>query len=820
MNPLVLPLVALLGNSAVAGEAPATAALVPAASVRQDVCRSTAPAGSGGALRLVRVPLAEAVRRVAERAGWRLSYSDEQLPRRLVSVVCGVFDAHAALAVILVETNLRVIVKERLLILAPMNQTDDRGADARPPQPLPLQRVQADADAASPSLLGVLAGAGSRVVLLNGDSLLASGAASMGEVLRSALPGLAVWDRGGGALRVASVRGRGGDGGPGVKIFVDGIEAADPASVLGLDLRGIAQVQWQPGAAGAARYGTDALDGVLSLTTRALQGAVANDGERTFPMSLRVGAAGSRLQRGALMSTDVGASGAWRHEARPHQAQRVATGGTDSTVVRYSLGATGFALRTGVPVGETPTTVAGGSWSAVVAATRWRMDLNARAARGRQVLSIDPRWTEPAPSAQRGTARVAALDEEAVRDAHAGLALRWGTGHSGHALQIAVARSEREATVNARRVSQQDSIRGAWPGPVTRWTARYRSDVPLPHRALTLQLVGDASHLTRSAPDSSTLTNSLGDGSITQSLAGGAVSVRGDTKRVRWSASMRGEWNDALGVRSLPLWLPSAGIEVSLPTLGRTMWRSRAAFGASARAPSPGMSAARTTSVYAQRANPSLQGERQRATEVGIDGIIGGSGKLGMTAFRQRTDGFVQLVATGQSEAEAGLVRRVVQFRSVGAVVARGVEADGVLTTRWGQGRANGSLSRSRVVTLDSTYRGPLRVGAIPLEAPQASWALAWTTRLHGGDLTIAQQTIGSWSSVLWDCAADRTVACSGGPRPVAALTRWHASFAGPPIKGWRWRLRGENLTNVQRVDGSAILVGPGRAMSVEIGRW
>jgi hypothetical protein len=54
----------------------------------------------------------------------------------------------------------------------------------------------------------------------------------------------------------------------------------------------------------------------------------------------------------------------------------------------------------------------------------------------------------------------------------------------------------------------------------------------------------------------------------------------------------------------------------------------------------------------------------------------------------------------------------------------------------------------------------------------------------------------------------------------VAPLTRWHASFAGPPIRGWRWRLRTENLTNEQRVDGSAMLVGPGRSVTVEIGRW
>jgi hypothetical protein len=123
-------------------------------------------------------------------------------------------------------------------------------------------------------------------------------------------------------------------------------------------------------------------------------------------MSLRVGAAGSRLQRGALLSTDVGASGVWHHEAQP-----AVRGIIDSPAVRYSLGATGFALRTDMPVGALPTTVAGGSWSAVVAATRWRMDLNARAARGRQVQSIDPRWTEPGLSTRPGTASVAALEK-------------------------------------------------------------------------------------------------------------------------------------------------------------------------------------------------------------------------------------------------------------------------------------------------------------------------------------------------------------------------------------------------------------------------
>ena len=536
---------------------------------------------------------------------------------------------------------------------------------------------------------------------------------------------------------------------------------------------------------------------------------------RTSPWSLRVGGAGSRLQRGVLLSTDAGASGAW------FSTPRLSAGGlTDSTAVRYSLGATGFAQRAGVPVGGLPMTIAGGSWSAVAAAARWQVDFSARVAGGRQILSIDPRWNAPTLPTRPGAASVTALDEEEVRDAHAGLAMRWTPGPAGHALQLAVARSDREATVGARRFSQQDSLRVAWRGPVTRWTARYRGEVPLPGPGLALQMVADASHLTRNAPDSSGLANSLGDSTTTQSMAGGTVSFRGNARGVHWSASLRGEWNDALGARSLPLWLPSAGLEVPLPAIGRLTWHGRAAFGTSARAPSPGMSAARTTSLYAQRANPGLRGERQRALEVGLDGSAGAAGRLALTAFHQRTDGFVQLVPTGQAEAGEGVVRRVVQFRSVGAVEARGLEADGVLTTRWGQWRATGSLTRSRVVTLDTSYRGSLAVGAVPLEAPQRSWALSWTTRLRGGDLTIAQQTIGSWSSVVWACAAGQSASCGDGPRPVAALARWHASFAGPPIRGWRWRLRAENLTNEQRVDGSAILVGPGRAVTVELGRW
>jgi hypothetical protein len=89
-------------------------------------------------------------------------------------------------------------------------------------------------------------GAGIAPTVLDADSLIARGVLSLADALRGQLPGLAAWDRGPGALRVASVRGRGADGGAGVKIFVDGIEVADPSSVLSLDMRNIAELTGFP----------------------------------------------------------------------------------------------------------------------------------------------------------------------------------------------------------------------------------------------------------------------------------------------------------------------------------------------------------------------------------------------------------------------------------------------------------------------------------------------------------------------------------------------------------------------------------------------
>ncbi|WP_353267999.1 TonB-dependent receptor [Gemmatimonas sp.] len=780
-------------------------------------CREDETAKVTGAWQLKRVPLAVALQAIAERAGWRLSYSSEYVPPTVVSVWCAPFNGLEAVHAVLRGTGLRAVLRDGLLIVVPPSngRTDVDDTGRVRPQQLPAQQIKGRLAMSRALLSDAVLGAGIAPTVLDADSLIARGVLSLADALRGQLPGLAAWDRGPGALRVASVRGRGADGGAGVKIFVDGIEVADPSSVLSLDMRSIAEMQWLPGAAGAAAYGTDALDGVLAIRTRA---ALPADDAAPSSASVRLGAAGSQLQAGSLWMIDGAGSARWTR----------AWGQTDDEArqgpraSRLNTGVSGSYQQQDVPGSATPIRVAGVAWSASVDAKHWRAQLNVRGAAGRQILVFEPTPAASSEVTRSATAEASALDEERVRDGHAGLSLQWGgTSRSMHAVQAALSFSDRDASSVAQRLSVLDSIRVAWRGPVRRWTARYRGEIPLGHRALSLSLAGDAGHLVRNAPDSSGTANALGDSSVTQSLLGGSAIVQAIVPHSRLSLGLRREWNSAIGQDRRWFWLPSAGAEFDLPAVGALASRIRVAYGSSARAPAPSMSAARSTSRFLQRANPALTGERQRTTELGISSVLGSVGTLDLTAFRQRTEGFTQLVVTGRVDTVASFPRREFQYRVLGTVEARGLEFSGTVRTRWGEGRGSGTVLRSRVVTLASGYSGVLSLGATPLEAPQRSGAASWTVRHGRSRFTVGASVIGAWRTAAFGCVGSRDATCAPrAPATVPALARWYAAFDGIPLAGWRWRVRGENLSDNQRVDGSPGLVGPGRSLSLEIGRW
>jgi hypothetical protein len=796
-------------------EAPAQAA--PGVRRTGSPCRAGLGAERDGVWEVRDMRVVDAVRAIAEREGWRLSFSHSPALDRRTSVSCDPFDARAALAVVLDGTGYRPDVREGLLILVPAPRAAIQDSGARW-QMLPLTRIEAPVHPRPDPLGDLRTNAGRPPIELTADQLLARGMLSLGEALRGAIPGVTAWDRGTGALRVASVRGRGGDGGTSVKVLVDGIEVADPASVLGMDLRAIAQVQWIPGGAGAALYGTDALDGVLSVRTRADAGTRAVAAEPTTSASLRLGAASSPRDGRLLSLADATTSLRWR-SAPP----RGVDSGRGPPVPRWATALTGMLQRGDAALAVRPSYVVGGAWSATRQGRLLSATMKARVAAGRQTLAVVPA-EDPALRAGGGPGAMATLDEERVRDAHLGVELRWGQRPDGQelpqALQLALASASREAGAGALQRSLQDSIRLAWGGPVTRLSARYSAALAGPIAGVTLRVLGDAQRLSRRAPDSSGLVNSLGDSSTTQSMAGGALVARGATGRLEWSAGVRGEWNEAFGRDSRVQWLPSVGAQLRLPDIGGVAPRARLAVGRSARAPLPGMSAARTTSVFVQLPNPLLAGERQQALEGGLGATFGGATLLDITVYRQRTDGFTQLVATGGADVVDGRTRREVQYRRVGSVESQGIEITGRTAWRLGELEGSAAVASARIVALDPLYRGVLRVGGRPLEAPQASYAVTWRTAVPGGQAAVTASGVGAWQTSAWGCVP-ASGGCSDQPlRVIPSLARLQATFVGRPLWQWQWRLRADNLLNNPRVDGSAILVGPGRSLSVEVGRW
>jgi hypothetical protein len=496
-----------------------------------------------------------------------------------------------------------------------------------------------------------------------------------------------------------------------------------------------------------------------------------------------------------------------------------------------------------VPLPADPGGTASAAVTAALDGDRWQVAVSALGGGGRQRLAFAPRVPETASTRSPTASNAALLDDERLRDAQVGVSGWHRTARVRQAWSLTSAYASRTAWTTGPRASVLDSLRGAWQGPVARHAARYATTLAFGDRAGTvadadagrrgsppgapssappvaLQLSADGTHLRRAGPDSVGFANSLGDSTVVQVAAGVGALLSGSLGPAQWSAGLRGEWNSAFGTTTRLAWLPTVGATIRRPWGDGGTWIVRAAFGASLRAPLAAMTAARTTSVFVQRANPALAGERLRGGEVG-GALEGRRWLLDLTAFRQRTDGFTQLVSTGSVPWPDGGVRREVQYRTVGVLQAQGVELRARGSGWWGSWEGSGSAVRSRLLALSPDYVGPLVAGDAPLEAPQGTAAASWTGSWRGGRVSVGISRLGAWQTRLPPCGLPGEPACgSDRVQRVAALTRWQASYGRALPGGWQWRLRAENLTNTQRADGSAVLVAPGRTVLVEVGRW
>ena len=106
--------------------------------------------------------------------------------------------------------------------------------------------------------------------MIDGATLARHGVGTLGEALDLAVPGVWSWTASAGTLsaRYGSIRGASSFGVSAPKIYLDGIEVANPLLVTQLDPARVERVEVIRGPQGAALYGADAISGVVNILTR------------------------------------------------------------------------------------------------------------------------------------------------------------------------------------------------------------------------------------------------------------------------------------------------------------------------------------------------------------------------------------------------------------------------------------------------------------------------------------------------------------------------------------------------------------------------
>lgn len=205
----------------------------------------------------------------------RFSYSPELLPLgRPTCVAAGRRPLGEALRQVLAGTGIVPVVAGRdQVVLAPERTSANAGQAPELARTLGrLERVvvtgttTGGTERATPFALSVIEGA----------ALERAGTRTIAQLLDGAVPGLWMWTQSPSRLtaRYGSVRGASSFGVTAPKVYVDGIELANPLLLSQLDASRVARIEVIRGPQGAALYGADAISGVINVVTKQ-EGATA-----------------------------------------------------------------------------------------------------------------------------------------------------------------------------------------------------------------------------------------------------------------------------------------------------------------------------------------------------------------------------------------------------------------------------------------------------------------------------------------------------------------------------------------------------------------
>ena len=638
----------------------------------------------------------------------------------------------------------------------------------------------------------------------------------LSEVLSGFVPGVWLWEQTPTSLmaRYGSVRGASSFGMSYPKIYVDGIEVANPLLLTHLAPELVERVEVIRGPQGGALYGSDAISGVVNIVSR--HEGVTPGGDRamlrttagysdsrytTSPVALQDHAltirTGSSVRSAGLT---VGGSSSGEYIPRAYSREMHVAGQTRLIGAHSKLTANArfHGKNAGVPDSPLLSAFTRESLASDLDPQRLRL----YAAGSTLTLAPGGHWTYTVTTGVDGyTLENVANDHTAVPSI-ADTELRNASG---------------AATRGTLRASALTTIGAPENASATLTFGAERSD--LWDKTLRERLDNSGSGSFERFENSHSNSSAL--------LGHAVVGLRDATF---FTMGLRGERIAQPTGRTQHAVLPLAGVALIEEFSGGSI-KWRASYGRGIRSSHAPSRLTQETKLLVD--NPNLAPEEQSGVELGADLRIGRSFGFQITGFDQVVSGLVQLVPVrrpGGSRGPGSADDLWFQLQNVGQVSNRGFETNASLAL--GAMTLNGTATfvGSRVVRTVFGYGGELKAGDRMLAVPART--LAGTTSYVGprgfhisatisrasdwinyDRLAIARALMGKELD-YWDIPAD-TLRQFWTKYPGA--TRLRSSLSVDAWRGTVVSVTGENLLGYQRGEPDTITIVPGRTVTLGV---
>jgi outer membrane receptor protein involved in Fe transport len=766
------------------------------------------------------ISLREALDRLSAETRVRLSYATEAVP--LDSRVCASFDSlylGEALGVLLRGTSvLPVAAGGEHVVLTPLQTAQESEELQHPPRVLDRVVVTGNAIEAPARRLTIA------MNTVSGSQLSRYAGGNLAQALSDAVPGLWVWQTPPTSLlaHYGSIRGTSSFGASYPKIYMDGIELANPLLITQFTPETVERIEIIRGPQGAALYGTDAISGVINIVTR----HDGSDGGANAEARSSVGAASSAYVQRSAITQDHAVTIRSGSSAQSGTLSFSSSGVGEyvpGAFVRHTAGSAGFRLvrskfivtATGRAFDSRSSDPFSPLFRDSVSATRAGLttpeSVREYTLGGSTTIIQSERWTH---------ALVAGFDGSRISnlaDYHTPLpsATGPGLGNAGGTANLVSLRASSVA-----KLGDPENI-GA-----------------------TLTFSGESSLLDYKPQADSLITP--GGATLAQSAIQRQTAAAVAQANVSWrdagylTGGLRMERNDVLGNSTVSV-LPMIGSAV-VHDFGPLTMKLRSAYGRGIR---PAANAARETAWFDPHGEAhqlSLSPEQQSGIEAGVDFFFGKFFGFQVTRFDQLASGLIQRVAytytntqtnhrpqgdIGQNQPVRREDRHIeYTFQNVGEITNRGWELKGDVTVAALSLGGTFSTVDSRVRRVAKGYLGDLRVGDRMLEVPARTGSV--TAALAGAGWTGSLTASRSWDWINYDGVA-LAGAFSNSAQTDAALvgqelrnywlhysgvTRLRATIARNLFRGLGFTLSGENLLNRQHGEPDNLTVVPGRTLS------